>query len=797
MEALLAGVRVVDLSQGTAGAYCSKLLGQFGARVIKVEPPEGNPARRLGPFPDDLPDQERSAPFLYLNTNKESVRINLRIPEGVDAARRLAASANIVIDDFAPGSLAVTGLSFSELSRSNPGLVQTSITPFGQTGPYAEFQATHLVTCALSGALGLFGDADREPLEPGWSVGDYAAGLHAAVGTMAAHYRSQLTGLGEQIDVSSQEAQQLLTIFSALSFQESGTMPARGRWHLHDWDDGYFGCMLGMGRGWENFCEWMGRPELADDPEFAILPARLDPDFLLPLLRDQVPDLSREELFAEAQTHRVQWALVPTVEEILEIEQFGSRSYFGEVEHPVADAALYPGAPFKLGGSPAIDHRPAPLLGAHDEAVLCGELGYSVEDLQKITGAATGRPDQTGPPTVPPPPTTWPAGRTASKLPLQGIRILDATWAMAGPQATSSLANLGAEVIKVLNPSLPSAVDGFAAVNRNKYGIAINLNDPRGADLFRRLVAVSDVVAENFSSRVMGNFGLDYEDLVTVKPDVIMLSMPCFGRTGPWKDYIGSALITECTSGLPQLTGYEGGPPTLLTGFCDGLAGLQGALAVLLALEFRRRTGKGQHIDLAQTEACASLVGEQILGFQLTKSLPTRRGSRSPHMSPHGVYRCDGDDRWVAIAVRSDEEWQRFAAVLGTPAWTDDDQFHTLADRLTHQDELDAHIESWTRKRSNDSIMRLLQSAGVPAGAVLDSAALLQDSHLQERGFFQIEEGEMLWPQEPIRLSTADTRTRTATPSLGQHTSEVLHELLGLTEAELDALQHAGAISMG
>ena len=386
---------------------------------------------------------------------------------------------------------------------------------------------------------------------------------------------------------------------------------------------------------------------------------------------------------------------------------------------------------------------------------------------------------------------------------LQGIRILDFTWVLAGPYATRLLADFGAEVIKI-QPLMPEAEDEFSrgyynTWNRNKLGITLNLSKPEGVALAKRLVAISDAVVENFTPRVMANWGLDYDSLRKVKPDLIMLSMSTMGNTGPWRDYAGFGPTVQAFSGITYLTSFPGEPPLDLgTSYADHIAGLLACLALLGALEYRQRTGEGQYIDVSQVEAMASLLGDAILDYTVDGRQVEPVGNSSTEAAPHGVYRCRGDDRWCAIAVFTDDEWQGFKRALGNPPWAEDKRFATFSGRLENRLELNRLVDGWTKEHTAEEAMALLQEQGVAAGVVQDASDLAQDPQLKERGFFieldHPELGKTISDAAPIRLSDTPARYIRAAPILGQDNDYVYGELLGMSDDELAELRQQGVI---
>jgi len=386
---------------------------------------------------------------------------------------------------------------------------------------------------------------------------------------------------------------------------------------------------------------------------------------------------------------------------------------------------------------------------------------------------------------------------------LQNIRILDFTWVLAGPYATRMLADFGAEVIKV-QPLLPEEEDTFSrgyynTWNRNKLGITLNLNKPEGVALAKRLVGKSDAIVENFTPRVMANWGLDYENLKKVKPDLIMLSMSTMGNTGAWRDYAGFGPTIQAFSGITYLTSFPGKPPLGLgLSYADHIAGLIAVLALLGAMEYRQRTGEGQYIDVSQVEAMSSLLGSAILEYTVNGKEIEPVGNSSPEAAPHGVYRCQGDDRWCAIAVFSDEEWEGFKRASGNPPWTEDKRFATLSGRLENAEELDRLVEAWTGGHTAEEVMALLQEQGIAAGVVQDAGDLANDPQLKARGFFieldHPELGKTISDATPIKLSETPSRYSRVAPAQGQDNSYVYGELLGMSEDELAELRQQGII---
>ena len=415
---------------------------------------------------------------------------------------------------------------------------------------------------------------------------------------------------------------------------------------------------------------------------------------------------------------------------------------------------------------------------------------------------------------------------------LAGIRVLDLSRVWSGPMGARMLADMGAEVILIEAPyarfdqallertkqlrregvHFPYYPDGdpgeqpwnrqgpFNDFNRNKVGITLDLNSPRGRDIFKRLVKISDVVLENYTPRVMSNFGLDYPVLKEINPSIIMISMPGYGMNGPYRDYPAYGTTLEQHAGFSSIMGYsDGSPYRTQSTYPDPVASINAAGAVMLALWYRRRTGKGQYIDLAQIEASICLLGEVILDYSMNQRQPQRRGNHHSFMAPHGCYRCRGEDSWVAITVASDEEWSAFSRAIGHPPWTEEERFADQLSRWKNQEELDKLIEEWTTRHDHYEVMHILQKAGVAAGAVLNAKEMLSDAHLKARGYFievnHPQAGNRLYPGLGLKLSRTPPGFHRPAPCIGDHNEYVLGELLGLSRDELTRLQEDQIIS--
>ena len=395
-----------------------------------------------------------------------------------------------------------------------------------------------------------------------------------------------------------------------------------------------------------------------------------------------------------------------------------------------------------------------------------------------------------------------------TKLPLEGIRVCDFTWVWAGPYTTLFLAMMGAEVIKVESKRRPDTTrraagpggatvsnqsSAFNALNSAKKSCTLDLTKPRAAELAKEIIKISDVVAENFSADTMERFGLGYQDLREIKPDIIFYANSIPGRTGPRRHYAGYAWDSHALSGAASLTGRSDGPPMNIgANYGDLITGTHGAFAILAALHHREKTGKGQYIDASMIEVVVDVIPEAAMDYLMNGKVRQRQGNRHDFMAPHGCYRCRGDDKWVAIAIGSEEEWRAFCGAMGEPEWTKDAKFADGYSRWLNQEELDKLVGTWTKDYTHYEVMEILQRAGVAAGPSLSAAELVEDRHLRQRGFLvemdHTERGKGPMPGLPWRFLSSPGHDYRAGPCLGEHNDYVFGKLLGLSKDEIAKL---------
>jgi len=553
-EPVLAGIRVVEFSEVVAGAFCGKLLAERGAEVIKVERQgPGDPMRWKGPFADDVADPEKSAPFLFFNTTKKSVTLDAFSEEGRSQLLALIADADVFIESAAPGQLAGLGLGYDNLKEQFPGLVYVSITPYGQTGPYRDYMGNALTALALSGVMSVTGFPDREPLATGVDLADYFAGIQAWLAILVALAHRDQHGDGQYVDVSQMESMATADESAQICYAFMGVIRRR-YYSRHLWGypqdplpckDGYVFVHPGPQgfpaltvEGVSGLAILLGQPELDEDALFIDRWERWFrwEDFnalLAPFLSAHEAD----EIIPIAQALKMPFGPFLSVADLVENEHLRERAFFRELAHPCAGKLKHTGEVFRMSRSPALLER-APLLGEHN--------GLLKEPRQPRV-SSVGKKGK--------------ADFAANAPLLLGVRVLDPTQVWAGPTCTAVLAALGADVIKIegllrqdtahtilINENDPGEDPSnrgpyYQYHNANKRGIALDLLQEEGVEVFKRLVHSCDVVAEAFSPRVMPNLGLTYDILREMKPDLIMISMSGYGQNGcgvPDRTWVGS-----------------------------------------------------------------------------------------------------------------------------------------------------------------------------------------------------------------------------------------------------------------
>jgi crotonobetainyl-CoA:carnitine CoA-transferase CaiB-like acyl-CoA transferase len=764
---------VVDFTTAIAGPYCTKLLADGGADVIKVEPAGGDPLRRWTATGAD-PGTDDAALFRYLNTSKRSV---IGVP-GDAAIDALVASADLVVEDFGPGRFDVAGV-----RAAHPHIVVLSISPFGAGGPMSGRPATEFTVQAESGSILYRGRPTQPPVHAGGRVGEFVGGAYGAPPAIAAVLRARRTGVGEHIDLSLIECMAIAaSTFADVSHHLQGRpelrAPARNLEtpSIEPAKDGYVGFNTNTGQMFQNFLLLIERPDLLEDKELATFGGRVARGKeWRDIMHAYLGQHPVAEIVECAAALRIPVAPVYNGETIRTNEHLVARGVF--VENPAG--FVQPRPPYLIEGEHVRPFGPAPKLGEH-------------------AGAIEARPVP-----VPTDPQLAP-----DALPLAGLKVLDLTSWWAGPSSTHFLALMGAEVIHVESITHPDGMrmtgymfghpdwwewgHMFAAANTDKLGLTLDLGSVQGFALCRRLIEWADVVAENFAPRVVENWGLGRDEVLAINPNVVYVRMPAFGLTGPWRERVGFAQTMEQMT-MAWITGYPDDQPLIPRGPCDPLAGLHGAVAVLVALTERERNGSGVFVESTMVEAALNCCAQPIIEFSAYGRIMERMGNRAPHAAPQGVYACPGFEQGLAISVVDDVQWAGLKAALGRPAWADDPVLDTFAGRRAAHDMLDERLADWAAIQDPAVAAVHLLDLGVPAAHCADPRVLSRHPQMAARRFFEEVDHPSLGhhpvPGLPYRFASVDHWVHRASPTLGQDNHDVLSRILGLSDAEIAALE--------
>ncbi|OBH62829.1 CoA transferase [Mycobacterium sp. E2479] len=768
-EAPFADWRVLELCNGLAASYCGKMFADAGADVVKVESSLGDAVRgwSAGGPPGAL--------FGYLAAGKKSV-----VNHGQAEISSLLAGADLIVTDL------TDGWTLDAITAHTAGsAVVVAVTPFGTTGPYVENQvvANEFILQALCGSIAGRGWPDDEPVQAGGRLGEWLAGTFAAAVAAATARHAARSGRGEVIDVSTYEA--MAVAMGGLSAMSASVLGADSLLHERSLElpsivptaDGMVGFCTITAQQFQDFLVMIDRADLVDDAELASFAGRVERrDEFLGMVTEWTGCRTTQEIVDLAVAFRIPVAPIATPEMLPKIDHFVERGVF--VESPAG--VLAPRVPYRSDAIKTGVPAEAPQLGA---------------DNGRVRWPA--RPES-------------PHADSADALPLSGVRVTDFTAFWAGPVATQLLGALGADVIKIEGVRRPDGMrfsagrpldwdqwwewgPVFLCSNNNKRGVSIELGIDAGRKLALELIAASDLVIENFSPRVMANFGLEWDAVRSANPRAIMVRMPAFGLDGPWRDRVGFAQTMEQATGMAWMTGHADGPPVIPRGVCDPIAGLHAAFAAVAALVIRDRGGSGMQVESTMVEAALNVAAEMLVEYSRNGITMRRSGNRGPGACPQGVYRCRGENEWVALAAIDDVARASLAGLLGQPG------LHETgwAERA---DDVDKLIGAWAAGQSVAEAVDALRTAGVAAARVTPAAALLTDPQLQDRGFWETVDhpvaGSFLCTGMPFAFLGRPRRwIRRIPPLYGQHTEEVLTEVLGHSRADLSALRESGTVS--
>ncbi len=815
MRQLLSDFRVVEFSQEPAGAYCGKVFADLGAEVVKIEPPGG--------------DRLRSRPgvFIHLNTNKRALSVDPGIADQMAAVGRLLQRADLVIESPGLGGLDAFGLDRGDLRARFPALVLTSISGFGTNGPYASYKWSDLVAQTVAMATLPQGSVKATPVKLPGIAGLCAVGHTAALGALAALLRARGSGAGGHVDCAAYEA--------------LGAIPARvGRYLGWEYQDrtpppepaattsdtliptGVFPCADG-------YVSLMSTPQqlnemltVLDDPQLWEAFSRPDAfvrgetkEALDAALYPWLLSHTRAEATALAQAAGWPFAGVNSPAEVLQVDHLYQRGFWVDVHDAEAGDLLIAGPPYRHAEGGWRLHRPGP--GPDPAAAITPEASVADRIEPSIRRPAPA-----------------PMSEDPAAPPLDGIRVLDLTTVWSGPYLTQLLADLGAEVIRVENPSVyPPTTKGYTprptpamqlgpllamyappvagrpdrpynrhamnnSIARNKLSCTLDPRRPEAMDLLLRLVERADVFVENLKSTTLHQMGIHESVLMDRNPRLLVLRIPPAGLTGDWGRYTGFGAQFDGLSGLAYLTGHFGTDPieTPSTTYMDAATGPAGAFAVLAALHYRAATGRGQVIELAQMENSLNHLGDVFLDCQLGVE-PRRLGNRDPFRAPQGIYPCQGPHAWIAISVENDAEWKDLAGLIGHPGLASEDRFATTEKRFANHDEIDEIIAAWTSGQDLMGAFHALQAVGIAAGPLLDNDQLAHDPHVAFRGWIR-----------PLTTTDAGTHLHIGhafagvpqawwrgSPSLGEDNEYVYRKLLGLDEDAYERLVAAKVVT--
>lgn len=778
----LSGIRVLELTHGHLEG-CGRFLADLGAEVLLVEPRGGLPSRRRPPLKDGV-----SLHFASHNANKLSVELDLDDPAAIERLGALLDGADIFLESTPGDWLQRSGLA----ARLRPELVTLSLTDFGRSGPYAGFAGSNAVLLAMGGVLARSGIKGSAPLLPPGELAYETAALQAAWVALGALWNVSNGGAGGYFDFSVHEA--TLQILdpgmgvtgsaaggrSALELAPRGRPPFGNGYPIFACRDGAVRICLLNPRQWQGMSAWLGDDHPFTDPAFASLSRRFKVireinALIAELFRDQ----AAADLVAEGQRRGVPIAAVSRPQEVLRDEHFRARGSF--VELPLGDgsAGRVPFGFVEIDGRQAGVRQPAPALDADSE-----RQWAAVASAQQVQ---------------------------AQRRPFAGIRVLDLGVIVAGAELGRLLADQGAEVIKVESGAYPDGLRqsldnrpmsiSFAQGSRGKRSLGLNLRDPRGVELFKRLVAQSDVVLSNFKPGTLESLGIDYAVLSRIKPDIIMADSSALGNHGPLSRSMGYGPLVRASTGLTWLWRYpelDEGYSDSTTIFPDHFAARVSAAAIAAALLRRQRSGRGGRVSLCQAESILAALATDFLEESVAPGAFVARGNRDRFDAPGNLFPCAGDDEWCVINVRGDAQWRALCEVLERHDWLRDPRLADAAGRLAHASEVEEGVAAWTAQRSPVQVRDLLQARGVAAGDMLRLDQLAADPQLQARRFFRTLrqpglDAPLLTENAPALGPLPEPSIRPA-PFLGQHTLEIAAELLGLDAESRAELVREGVL---
>lgn len=795
-------VAIAHLGVGVRSAYCTKLLVDGGAKAIRIEPPAGDPLRMQSASGSPVDAITGGPLFQFLAASTQSIVVDIAEERDRALAWSVIETADIVV--WSPGSAIADSPEFSPhaiRARAKRAVV-VAITDFGLIGEADARPATEYTMQAMSAGWVSKGQADRHPLMVGGDHGSWGVGVFAALGAMAAKRRADISGDGEIVDVSVLDSLHLTQPFFGPTFEAAAGRPLRYIRSTilplnHPTSDGYVGFQITTGQQWLDFCVMIERPDWAEDPALARHDTRARRQSeLVEVIDAWTSQRTTAEVVDYAAMFRLPVAPINNGDTIRRFEQVVARNWV--VKNPQSGFDQ-PIPPCIYWGD--ISSRPAgiaPRLGEHNAIVSKRPSAGPAKQAERSTIDA---------------------------LPLQGLRIMDFTAFWAGPIISHFFAIMGADVIHVESTKRPDGLRAstikfdmsegwweaspqFAGTNTNKRGLTLDMGDEKARELALGLIAEADILVENFSSRVMDQWGFTYEALKKINPKLIMVRASGFGNSGPWKDHLAYATTVEQACGMAWVTGFADGRPEMSGGSCDPIAGSHAALATLFALEYRRRTGRGILLETPQFMTGLNICAEQMIEFSATGTLLSRNGNRSWQFAPQGAYQTlDWDppyaimpkDDWIAISVTTDEQWKQLCRVIGADALGADPELSNVAGRMRRHDEIDAAIAAWSGPRKAEDAVAELLDAGIPASRFQPSARLEHVPEVARRGLYEMVDqpglGRVPIVGYPAQLEHGPHRIhRSPAPTFGQHSREILQGILGVSDEGFDRLIEDGLV---
>ena len=785
----LTGFRIIDLTVDR-GELCGRLLADMGAEVVKVEPPGGSPARSLAPRHGDL-----GLFWAMRNAGKLGVVLDLEGSDGVDKLHQLLSVSDAVVLSGPPTNPVLVP---DQLAACHPHLVVTAITPYGLTGPWRDRVATDTVLAATGTISYKAGLPTKDPLSPPASFVDDGTSVTFAFATLCALWQRERTGAGQVLDCSVNEAMANMGdwtmpgVVARVLAGEDGVRELRNGagpvWPSFRCADGFVRVVILSPRQWRAMRAWLGEPEYLQDPDLDTFPARLaiSDAVINPLIEALFADRTMDELSTEAQQRGIVCTPLALPADVLRNEHFKARGSLTEVDLGNGVRGPIPSGFVEIDGERAGPKAGPPSVGQHTLDVF----------------AAIGDP-RPSPSSIP-----------APSLPLAGLRVADFGHGGVGVEIGRMFSEYGADVIKIESRSYPDFIrvatgaemsPSFASSSRSKRAFGANAKTPEGKKVLLDLLAQCDVVIENNSTGVMAELGLDYETVRKVNPGIVYVSSQLMGSRGPWADFRGYGPSTRAAGGIEMLWNYDDQdePAGGMSIFPDHLCGRVGAFSALAGLLGRQRgDGTGVHVEMAQVEVTVGIVGDLLTKEALEPGSVKATGNRNARGVPWGLFRCAGDEQWVAITCRDDRDWAALVEVIGSPDWATAPDLASAAGREARIDDVEDGLRAWTATVGREDVVARCQAAGIPAGEMLTSIESVEHEQFLARGFrVEIEQPGNLVPKLVLDGpgfygSGMLPPVITPAPLVGEHTREICRDLLGMADDDIERLISSGALEV-